>query len=80
MDTKKIKVDYVKGDSEGGINELIEWLIKARDKGATNYEMEWSGDPMWAFKWFRAYKMLTDEEIKVKEIEELKNKLKKLEQ
>ena len=67
-----------KGDSNGTIDSLIEFLNKAKDKGATHYNMYWSNDPHWAFKWFETYKELTKDEIKQREIEELENKLKEL--
>ena len=77
---KKEQVIFTKGDSKGSINSLMDWLKEARDKGATHYEMEWSKDPMWAFKWFRTYRHLSDEEVKQEKIKKLEQEIKELKQ
>ena len=56
-------ITMTKGDSSGNIDELINFLIKSKEKGATNYSMRWSNDPMWAFKWFETYRIKSEEEI-----------------
>ena len=74
----KKQLTSTKGDANGTIDSLIEFLNKAKKKGATNYNMYWSNDPHWAFKWFETYKVLTPTEIKENEIKELESKLKEL--
>jgi len=74
----KILVSSTKGDSYDKIQNLIDFLVEAKGMGATHYEMEWSHDPMWAFKWLRTYKEPTEDEIKKQRIFELKEELKKL--
>lgn len=60
----KFIVTSTKGDSSGRIDELINFLFTAKEKGATHYEMRWSNDPLWAFKWFETYREKTEEEKK----------------
>ena len=62
---------------KGSISELISSLREAMEKGATHYEMEWSNDPMWAFKCFRTYKYSPDEDDQEK-IKRLEQEIKKL--
>jgi hypothetical protein len=74
----KKEVRSTKGDSDGTIDSLIDFLQNAKREGATLYEMDWSHDPQWAFKWFRTYQIRTDEEVKQDEIKELEQRLDKL--
>lgn len=74
----KEKMTMTKGDDEGTIQSLIDFLEKAKEKGATHYKMSWSGDPHWAFKWFETYRVKTEEEIKQDKIDALENELKSL--
>lgn len=74
----KQDITTTKGDSEGTIESLIQFLEEAKEKGATNYKMSWSGDPMWAFKWFETYRVKSEEEIKEDEIKALEDELKSL--
>ena len=67
-----------KGDQSGEIEELIEFLNIAKTKGATNYQMVWSGDPRWTFKWFELYRVKSEEELKQEEIKRLEDRLNKL--
>ena len=57
-------VTKTKGDQSGKIDELINFLFTAKEKGATHYRMEWSQDPLWCFKWFETYRQKTEEEKK----------------
>ena len=50
------EITSTKGDKTGTIDSLIEYLQEAKKKGATHYNMRWSNDPVWAFKWFETYK------------------------
>jgi len=77
---EKEQIGKVKGDANGKIKDLIQYLKICEGKGATHYSMSWSKDPEWAFKWFETYRSLSEDEvreIKIKElekqIEELKN-------
>ena len=70
---------FTKGDATGTIDELINWLEKAKAEGATHYKMDWSKDPMWAFKWFETYRTVSDEELKQEKIDKLKKELNELE-
>ncbi len=54
MEHKKV-ISTTKGDADGSIDSLIQFLNDAKDKGATHFNMRWSGDPLWAFKWFETY-------------------------
>lgn len=74
----RVEVTMTKGDSTGTIDELINFLNEAKEKGATNYSMRWSGDPMWAFKWFETYKIKSEEQIKQEEIPNLQRRLTEL--
>ena len=71
-------ITMTKGDASGSIDELISFLNEAKSKGATNYSMRWSGDPMWAFKWFETYRIKSEQEIKNEEIERLQKRLSEL--
>ena len=77
MEKKEIK--STNGDRTGTIDDLIDWLKTAKAEGATHYEMNWSRDPVWSFKWFKTYRVKDDEELKQEKINELKNELKELE-
>ena len=66
------------GDTEGHIDDLIAFLLKARAKGATHYKMTWSHDHDWAFKWFETYRIKTDEEVKQERIKQLEDELRSL--
>ena len=72
---KEQRIDFTKGDSKGTIESLINYLEKSKDLGATHYRMEWSNDPMWAFKWFETFKILTDEQLKQSKIDELQKEI-----
>jgi hypothetical protein len=74
----QITVVSTKGDSTGNIDDLISTLQKAKEKGATNYNMRWSSDPIWAFKWFELYFSKSAEEIKEDQRKELQKKLDEL--
>ena len=74
----KENIMTTKGDSVGKVDDLIDWLKQASDLGATDYEMVWSEDPQWPFKWFNAYKVLTEEEIRNNKIEKLERELHEL--
>ena len=78
--TQKMREDITmsKGDASGTIDELISFLNKAKEQGATHYSMRWSNDPIWAFKWFETYKIKSDEEIKEDEIKRLKQRINEL--
>lgn len=76
---KQQLIDRTKGDSKGSIDCLIEFLNESKSKGATHYSMEWSGDPMWAFKFFETYRIKSDEELRNEKIERLKKRLAELE-
>lgn len=71
-------VSSTDGGASGTIEELMEFLKGAKKKGATHYKMRWSGDPIWSFKWFEAYKIMTEEEVNQKEIEKLQNRIEEL--
>lgn len=74
----EILIDKTSGDQKGHIDDLILFLENAKKAGATHYVMEWSHDPMWAFKWFSAIRYKSDEELRQEEIEILEEKLAKL--
>ena len=71
----KKEISLTKGDKEGLIDDLIAFLNEAKRDGATHYEMTWSHDPNWAFKWFRAYRLMSEKEIVEAEIDELQKKI-----
>mgnify|MGYP001827557523 CR=1 FL=1 len=64
-----------KGDSDSTIDELMDFLKDAKEKGATHYKMTWSHDPMWAFKWFEAYRLISEEERRLEKIKKLEEQL-----
>ena len=72
------EITKTKGDDKGTIDSLIEYLEKAKLKGATHYNMRWSGDPHWAFKWFETYRVKSEGEIKQDKIDYLESELKEL--
>jgi hypothetical protein len=72
------EIEFCEGDASGTIDNLINFLNKAKAKGATHYKMEWSNDPMWSFKWFRAYRRKTKEEQQAEEIEKLQFEIDRL--
>lgn len=76
---EKEELMFTKGDNEGSIDELIEWLNLSKKTGATLYKMEWHED-FQELKCIRTYKIKTDEELKKEEILKLKNRLKELEE
>lgn len=67
-----------KSDKADTIDNLIQFLQEAKQKGATHYRMEWSHDLMWDFKWLRTYRTKSDEELKNEEIEGLEKRLSEL--
>jgi len=69
-----------RGDSIDLIDNLIETLQEAKNKGATHYNMRWSQDPNWAFKWFELYRVKTDAEVNKEKIDKLKQQIKQLEE
>jgi hypothetical protein len=71
-------ITQTKGDSSGSIDELIDFLTKAKEKGATHYLMYWSNDMTWAFKWFETYRIKSEEEMIEDEIKKLESKLNSL--
>lgn len=73
------QIGKVKGDAKGTIEELIEYLEIAKSKGATHYQMVWSGDPEWAYKWFETYAEFSEKEIKQLKIDALKLQIEELE-
>jgi len=73
-------ISATKGDSKDTIDSLIEYLKECKSKGATHYKMRWSGDPMWAFKWFETFRIKSDEEVRQEKIASLKEELKGLEE
>lgn len=75
---KKEEVISKNADCEGTIQEHIDWLKRAQDAGATHFEVEWNKDPTWTFKWFRAYKLKTEDELKQEKIEKLQAEIEKL--
>ena len=75
---EKIIVEQTKGDSNGTIDELIEFLETSKLKGATHYNMRWSNDRNWTFKWFETYQLKSEQEIKNDRIKELEDELKLL--
>lgn len=72
------EITATKGDATGTIDELICFLNEAKAKGATNYTFRWSGDPIWAFKWFETYRVKSQEEVKQEEIIRLQKRLAEL--
>jgi hypothetical protein len=72
------KVTSTKGDDMGTIESLINYLIESKKKGATHYKMRWSGDPMWAFKWFETFRIKSDEEVKQEQIDKLEKEIAEL--
>lgn len=74
----KERITMTKGDQSDTIDSLIEYLQDCKSKGATRYEMKWSNDPMWAFKWFETYRVKSDEEIKQEKINDLEKELESL--
>lgn len=72
------EVVTIKGDATGTIDDLILFLNEAKSKGATNYLFRWSGDPIWAFKWFETYRIKSDQELKQEEIIKLQKRLSEL--
>jgi len=77
MDREQI-INFTKGDSKDTIQSLITYLEEAKNKGATHYKMTWSGDPMWAFKWFETYRTKSKEEVKQENIDALEKELNSL--
>ena len=75
----KKEIKSTNGDTTGSIDDLISWLEVAKSEGATHYSMEWSGDQLWSFKWFKTYKFKSTEDIKQEKIDKLKKELKELE-
>jgi len=71
-------ITKTKGDESGTIDDLIEFVEKAKKDGATHYRMSWSQDPNWSFKWFETYRIKSDDEIKDERIKELEQELKEL--
>ena len=57
---------------------IKEAIIKAEKLGATIMEIENSGDEIWNYEWLTFYKVISNEERKQEEIQNLENKLKKL--
>ena len=57
---------------------IKEAIIKAEKLGATIMEIENSGDEIWNYEWLTFYKVISNEECKQEEIQDLENKLKKL--
>ena len=57
---------------------IKEAIIKAEKLGATIMEIENSGDKIWNYEWLTFYKVISNEERKQEEIQNLENKLKKL--
>ena len=74
----KNKLGMTKGDDEGTIDSLIKYLELQSIKGATHFKMTWSGDPMWAFKWFETYNLLSEEEVKQIKIKKLQKQIEEL--
>ena len=72
-------ITSTKGDEKGSISELIDFLQESVKAGATDYQMEWSEDPRWAFKWFKTYRIKSDEEIAREKIAHHKAMIKLLE-
>ena len=60
------------------LNLIKEAIIKAEKLGATIMEIENSGDKIWNYEWLTFYKVISNEERKQEEIQNLENKLKKL--
>ncbi len=79
MELNKI-ITSTKGDKEGRIDDLIDFLVSEKQKGATNYQMRWSNDPMWAFKWFETFRIQSDEESNAEAIKKLESKINNLKQ
>ena len=69
------EITMTKGDEKGTIESLITYLEEAKNKGATHYKMRWSGDPIWAFKWFVTYRTKGELEIKQEKINSLEKQL-----
>lgn len=78
MPLKKEQVLTTQGDSKGSIESLISFLNEAKEKGATHYEMIWSQDPFWSFKWLETYRIKSNEEIRQENIKTLESKLERL--
>jgi len=72
------EITMTKGDDKGTIESLINYLEQAKKKGATHYKMKWSGDPMWAFKWFETYRIKSQKEINQEKIDTLEKELNEL--
>ena len=75
----KQKLLFTKGDTSDLIDNLIDFLEEAKSKGATHYEMEWSRDPQWDFKWFRTYRIKSEKEVVDEKIDKLKKEIETLE-
>ena len=73
-----VEIVTTKGDDGGTIDGLISHLEEAKKRGATHYNMRWSGDPMWAFKWFETYRYKSQEEIKHEKVKALEKELQDL--
>ena len=71
-------ITTTRGDSKGEIDYLISHLEQAKKMGATHYNMRWSGDRMWAFKWFETYRNKSQEEIKQEKVKALEKQLQEL--
>ena len=74
----KKEILTTKGDKSDTIDNLIDFLNKAKKEGATHYKMRWSQDPNWDFKWFETYKIKSEQEIKQEKIKELEEQIKQL--
>ena len=77
----RIQIEDVKGDGSGRIDDLIQYLQKRKEAGATHYEFWWSKDPMWAFKWISTFRYESKQEIidkKQAEVQEILNEIEKL--
>ena len=72
---KEQRINFTKGDSKDTIESLINYLQESKKLGATHYKMYWSNDPMWAFKWFETFKILTEDELKQIKIDDLQKQI-----
>jgi uncharacterized protein with ACT and thioredoxin-like domain len=75
---EKQTISINEGDKVGRIDDLIKFLVNSKNNGATHYQMTWSKDPNWAFKWIETYKVKSDQELNDERIKELEAELAKL--
>jgi len=65
-------------EKEYSIDLFIDFLNKEKQKGATHFEVKWSGDPVWSFQWLNTFRIKSKDEVKEIEIQRLQKEIDKL--